>query len=206
MKRKMLFLGIVGCLTSTIMATLTTDFIGFKAFGYSNYTCADITFGETMITIISASTDLVEEKAIDKVVNPVSTLASSEYTLTDWTYSAYKASLNGNYYPVKVGSSSKGTYSGSFSLTLKNYVCSRAIIYATGWKGVGGSKTQISIGVNDLPQQNIEITSKDATEYKFSPYVFENINSSVLTIKNNVGATGDRRLLISKIVLKLHLA
>lgn len=208
MKNKVIGLCLLGLASLTAMVTLSQNveplskriLASYKA---SRYYCSDICLGENVVSSIIAYADLDTETKLSKVVHPFSLLFPSEYTLTNFSNANYKASQENIYYPLKIGGTSSGKYSGSFTLTFlgQNVICKRAIIYACGYSGDGGQKSKIYMSINESDEQEINLIEND--EYVFYPYTFENINSNTLTFFNNKNATGKRRILISKIVLRL---
>lgn len=74
---------------------------------------------------------------------------------------------------------------------------SRAIVYSTGWYGDTG---EIQLGVNG----SYQTVANTSDSYVFSPYTFDFSETSEITFSNNADASGKRRLVISKIVLRLY--
>lgn len=156
----------------------------------SSYSCNDIVFSET-VNNPGAYTDIddLSSKGV----------TSLDCSMTNWTYANYGSTMTST--AIKIGGSSAGKYSGSVKLTLKNMTTSRLIVYAAGW--AGDSETQ-SLGINGTYQDVIK-TAKGTTTYTFEAYMFDlSSKTSEIIISNNPDATGARRIVISKIVLRLH--
>lgn len=171
--------------------------LGFDA--AQSYVCGDVTFGES-VGSPNSSTDLTTKASLDKVCTYSTVVPGTSFTLTGFTNANYQnKNSEGTYYAVKIGGSKGSKYAGSFTLNLTGYTCERAIIYATGWAGDSNS----ALSVNSSEEQEITSTEKGGT-YTFSPYNFESINSSSLTIANKTGVSSSCRIVISKIVLRLR--
>ena len=165
---------------------------GVNAWGYMRaanygYSCNDIVFSET-VDNPNSSADLSDVSTVY-----TTTLNCS---MTGWSNANYKAES-----AIKIGGSKSGKYSGSVKLTLNDDVAaSRLIIYAAGWVG---DSSDLQLGVNGRYQDVTATATGDS--YVFSPYTFD-LGSQVneITFTNNPSATGKSRIVISKIVLRLH--
>ena len=159
--------------------------------GANTYSCNDIVFSET-VNNPGSYTDIPDLSA-----EGVTTLNCS---MTEWTNANYLKNKNSSMSDsaIKIGGSSAGKYSGSVKSTLNNgMTASKAIVYSTGWYGDTGD---IKLGVNGS-YQTIANTSDS---YVFSPYTFDFTETDTITFSNDPEASGKRRLVISKIVLRLY--
>lgn len=164
-KKYIAFGGIISCVCACMMSQAKD--IKLKSYSYS---CNDITFGETINTRKGGKTEVV----------------GSYYTLTDWTNAKHSDG-----YATIVGGTSKGNYSGSFTINL-NQECERCIVYCCGYEV--DSNINYYLAVNE---DEVKVNSSE-----FETYTFENINSNKLIIRNN-NQDKSGRLCISKIVFRL---
>lgn len=152
-----------------------------------SYTCNDIVFSES-VSNPGSYTDI--EDLSSKGVTAL------DCSMTDWTNANYGSTMTDT--AIKIGGSKAGKYSGSVKLTLNNgMTASKAIVYSTGWHGDTGD---IQLGVNGSYQTITNTTDS----YVFTPYTFNFEETNEITFSNNPDASGKRRLVISKIVLRLY--
>lgn len=156
------------------------------------YSCNDIVFSESVNNPGSYSdiTDLAAEG-----------VTNLDCSMTEWTNANYLKNSTSSMSDsaIKIGGSKSGKYAGSVKLTLnQDMTTDKLIIYSTGWKSESGTQ---KIGVNGSYQD----VAKTTDTYVFSPYTFElDAPTNEIIISNDAAATGSRRIVISKIVLRLY--
>lgn len=153
----------------------------------NSYTCNDIVFSES-VSNPGAYADITDLSAKG--------VTSLDCSMTNWTNANYATTMTAS--AIKIGGSKSGKYSGSVKLTLNgDMTATRLIIYATGWKGDSGD---IQLGVNG----DYQSITKTTDSYVYTPYTFDISETNSIILSNNESATGARRLVISKIVLRLY--
>lgn len=151
-----------------------------------SYTCNDIVFTET-----------VNNPGKYADVDDVSTIATTtvDCSMTEWTNANYGVK---GATAIKIGGSKTGKYDGSVKLTLNNLITTKVIIYAAEWLKDPATAALTVNGISvTLP------TTPEGSSYSFIPYTFEFAPTNELTFTNGSGNGGKRRIVISKIVLKL---
>lgn len=189
MKMKLLG-GLLAATTITAMGVAVAPIIGnnVQALTRTNniYSCNDIVFSET-----------VDNPGKYADISDVSNIAitSLDCSMTNWTNANYgdKGTT-----AIKLGGSKSGKYAGSVKLTLNGgMTATKVIVYSTGWSGDTGD---IQLGVNGSYQS----ITNTIDSYVFTPYTFTFTETNEIIFSNNANASGKRRLVISKIVLRLY--
>jgi hypothetical protein len=194
----MFVIALVSCLCLAVTAVVASNSEASSTLGHvqaqqaqQSYTCGDIVFSETVNNPGSYSdiADLAAEG-----------VTSLNCSMTEWTNANYLKNKTSAMTDsaIKIGGSKSGKYSGSVKLTLNGgMTASKLIIYSTGWFGDTGN---IQLGVNG----DYQTVTNTTDSYVFAPYTFNFEPTNEIILSNNNGATGKRRLVISKIVLRLY--
>lgn len=194
MKKLHIFTGI---LTTIILATSMCCIVEYNKRDYIHiqaqhtYTCADITFSET-VNNLGAYSDIDGSK-----IGTLTNLQQNDLSFKNWTNANYKQGVSTS--AIKLGGSSTGKYAGSVTIASPTYVFDKVVIYASGWQG--DKATQLV--VNNI-SQDIPATAKGG-DYNFIPYTF-NLTSQTNTLifANNPSASNKQRIVISKIVFRVY--
>lgn len=184
----MLAIGAVATATAIPAASTFSVFAGAQ----NVYTCTALDFGEAVNPPSASATIDISEYAT------LTNLTDADISLSNWTNANYKTTAQGGS-AIKIGGSSSGKYDGSITVTFNNYVCDKVIAYAAGWKNDPGTQNLVIAG----DSQAVASTAKEA-EYTFNSYTYEFDKTNTFTITNGTGNTGNRRVVISKLVFRLY--
>lgn len=182
----------VSAIAITGMAFGSEGILNLELKAAGTYSCVSIDMTETVNNPASYS----DAKAVTFAT--LQNLGTDEVATSSWTNANYKELSNGAATSaIKIGGSKTSKYAGSVVFSFATVTIQKVILYASSWSNDGAA----SIQVDSLTSQSVPETVNGA--YSFSAYTFTLATPAKTFTITNAGATTKKRIVISKIVLRI---